>query len=73
MGIIIGQFSLSYSIPNKYLYLGLIPSSYLILTENFDVTARVTELLRDAIFFFSLFLILENLKIQTNLFSQIGL
>ena len=62
MGIIIGQFSLSYSIPNKYLYLGLIPSSYLILTENFDVTARVTELLRDAIFFFSLFLILEKLE-----------
>jgi len=62
MGIIIGQFSLSYRIPNKYLYLALIPSSYLIITENFDVTARVTELLRDAIFFFSLFLILEKFE-----------
>lgn len=62
MGIIIGQFSLSYTIKNYYLYLGLVPSTYFILTENFDVTARVTELARDAIFFFSLFLLLEKLE-----------
>ena len=62
MGIIIGQFSLNYNVTSKYLYLGLIPCTYLILTENFDAISRMTELMRDAIFFFSLFLLLEKLE-----------